>query len=157
MDEEGEEHGAEPEPERGVATAHRLEQPGRPDEQPHVQGQADDAQLGRDGERGGVGDEVGLGRALRAAARLARGCPPLPTPTSGCFAKTLAVSFTRATRSLEARFSDSPWPTLTTTNAAPAITAMTPTAATTRRTAASPVTAAIASVTTSSAAMLDWE
>ena len=59
------------------------------------------AELGGDGQRRRVRDEVGFGGPpFFESCWLASGWEPMPTPASGCSAKTRAVSSTRRERSL---------------------------------------------------------
>ena len=102
--------------------------------------------------------KFGVGRSLCASRRLARGWPPMPTPMSGCSSITRVVSSTRSVRSLVILFKDFPSASCTATYAQPASSAAAAPAAPRRAgCGASPVATASASVTTSSATMLDCE
>ncbi len=101
--------------------------------------------------------KVGAGCVLSASSRLARGCPPIPTPATGRSSITRAVSSTRSVRSLVIRLRSAPSTSLTATYAPAPITATSASRPTACRTRRSPVARASASVTTSSAAMLDCE
>ena len=106
---------------------------------------------------GVVCDLLRLASMRRAASsRLATGCPPTPTPTSGWLRNTLQVTATSLERSLVNFLAES-FPTWTVTTAAAATTIAAATAATTSRTSREPVTSARAVTTTKIVTMLDCE
>src|SRR5919204_6116070 len=91
-----------------------------------------------------------------ASSRLAFGCPPTPTPTSGWFRNTVHVTETRRERSL-VNFRAESFRTWTATTPAAASTTAAATPATTRRIPGEPTASTSAVTTMKIATMLDCE
>ena len=88
-----------PRPRSSAVTREQGERAG--DEQPEVDGKPHDAELGGD-VRGAVWDALRLAVPVPDTSVLARGCPPTPTPASGCALNVSSVTETSRERPLVA-------------------------------------------------------